>query len=699
MSSNTLSRRFAIALLAAASTCGHVAYANPTGGQIVAGNATIAAPNNQTVQVNQTTAKAIIDWRGFSIGQNEVTQFKQPDASAITLNRVTGGDPSQILGQLNANGQVWLINPNGIVFGKSARVDVAGLLATTLDIDNQKFLAGQYKFTSASNPSAMVINQGSITIRNAGLAALVAPGVENSGVIAANLGHIQLSSASAFTVDMYGDGLINFTLDGQAAKSLTRPDGTVPIAAVNNTGSLIADGGTVYLTANAARSVVDNAINMSGLVQASSVSNQNGLIVLDGGSQGNVQVAGNLTATGPDRGQTGGKIEVLGDTIHVASGSQINASGSYGGGRILIGGDFQGGNPNPTVQSLVGFTSEASPVRNANAVTIDAGTVIDASAGLTGNGGQIAVWSNGVTSVASTINANGGIVRGNGGVVETSGYHLASAGAVVNVNGGIGGKTGSWLLDPVFTIAGAGYQDTGVVIGAGDIIDLRSSGQITLDDDGDLSDPNEQAESLEPSLPFGQIVAKVGGGSPFVVPSGAVTRVTGTGPLFLGANTEIDAGGGVGSFTVDLLIVKHSSIDQAGDIYSSGIPKNAEIYYTNKGIPFYVPQGDDFTSEYLAGKSINGDAWAIQAFFANADIGQGGLYDYQRQNGIFYPAYTDSSNYGVGVYMYAAGYSLSETIAIGKLFATGMSSNSGSQSQVEYWTRGWQDAQSGKFGK
>ena len=243
---SSASRRFAAWLLCSTALTlllPTIASANPQDGQVAAGTATITQTGSSTLNINQTSQKAIINWQSFNIGTGETTNFNQPNTSAITLNRVTGVDPSSIMGNLTANGQVWLINPNGIAFGKSARVDVAGLLATTIDIADRDFMSGTYRFTGLKNPSAMVVNAGQITIHDAGLAALAAPGVENSGIIQANLGQIQLSSAAAFTVDLYGDGLFNFTLDKQVTQAITKPDGTTPTAAVTNTGSLIADGG------------------------------------------------------------------------------------------------------------------------------------------------------------------------------------------------------------------------------------------------------------------------------------------------------------------------------------------------------------------------------------------------------------------------------------------------------------------------
>lgn len=305
-----------------------LANANPLGGQVVAGSATIARPDPASVAVTQTSPKAVINWNSFSIGAGEQTTFVQPNAQAIALNRVVGVDPSKIMGTLKANGQVWLVNPNGIVFGKTAQVDVGGLLATTLDIGTSDFMAGNYKFSGPANSGAMVVNAGQITVNDAGLAALVAPGVENSGVITARLGKIQLASAAGFTVDLNGDGTFNFLLDKQVSQQLVRADGTTPSAAISNSGSLIADGGTILLTANAAKSVVDNAIDMSGYAQARNANLQGGTIILNGGN-GTVQVSGTLDASAPDGGN-GGFIETSAAHVHVTSGATVITTAPLG---------------------------------------------------------------------------------------------------------------------------------------------------------------------------------------------------------------------------------------------------------------------------------------------------------------------------------------------------------------------------------
>ena len=187
----------ALALLLGSST----ALAAPQGGQVAAGNATISYSGKKT-DIHQSTDKAIIDWRSFNIDADEHTQFHQPNSSAFTLNRVNDTDASRIRGKLSANGNIAIINPNGIYFGKNATVDVNSLIATTADIDNDRFMRGELRFDKPGNPEAAIINEGAITAREAGLVGLVAPNVLNNGTITARMGTVQLASGDSFTVDL-----------------------------------------------------------------------------------------------------------------------------------------------------------------------------------------------------------------------------------------------------------------------------------------------------------------------------------------------------------------------------------------------------------------------------------------------------------------------------------------------------------------
>ena len=156
------------------------ALAGPNGGVVVGGSAQINNPGTANVTINQFSDKAIINWHMFNIGVGEKTTFVQPNANSVALNRVVGGmGPSEILGSLNANGKVFVVNKDGIIFGARAVINTAGFLATTSDIRNEDFMAGRFNFNIPGRPDASIVNMGTITATNGGFAALVAPGVRN----------------------------------------------------------------------------------------------------------------------------------------------------------------------------------------------------------------------------------------------------------------------------------------------------------------------------------------------------------------------------------------------------------------------------------------------------------------------------------------------------------------------------------------
>lgn len=350
------------------------AAADPTDGTVVAGTATITQTAPNTTVITQTSQRAIIDWRSFNIGENEIARFDQPNSSSIALNRITGGSLTTIQGSLLANGQVWLINPNGIAFARGARVDVAGLIATTLDIDNRDFMAGRYNFAGPADGRGTVTNAGHITIRDAGLAALVAPGVENSGIIEAHYGRVTLGSTPGFTVDFYGDGRTRFLAGDKLSRVL---DG------IGN------DKGRVALTVNAAKAIVDHSVNLDGASEATGLSVSDGSITLTGPATGYVSVSGTVDTSGPQG--TGGHIDVTAKDVRLTSTASLNASGSNQGGIVRVGGDWHGQGNLPT----------------ASTTTIDDGTLIRVDA-VQDSAGSAVVWSDNETRFAGTILATGG---------------------------------------------------------------------------------------------------------------------------------------------------------------------------------------------------------------------------------------------------------------------------------------------------
>ncbi|MEE8272532.1 MAG: filamentous hemagglutinin N-terminal domain-containing protein, partial [Alphaproteobacteria bacterium] len=423
-------------LLGAALLGATPAAGNPEGGSVVAGGATIvSAPGDVTV--NQSTDRAILHWDSFGIDVGETTTFNQPDSGSIALNRVTGTARSDLMGTLRANGNVWLVNPNGIVAGRGTIIDVNGFLASTADILDRDFMDGDGRF-AFDLPSlvsgATVVNQGEISIAQHGLAALVAPGVENAGVITGALGHVVLAGTPTFTIDFAGDGLIHFALTGDVDDL---PDGLA--ALVSNSGEIVVPAGNVLIAASTADGVVDNVINMSGIIQAQTVTTLGGRVLLDGGDTGIVRVSGTIDASGDESGETGGQVQVLGELIALDNGTVIDASGAAGGGEVLVGGDYRGG----------------GGIDTARRVVVTSGASIDVSATEAGDGGRAVVWSDEYTYYAGTIGARGGATTGDGGFVEVSGAQsLAFRGAVDT--SASAGAAGTLLLDPLNVIIAAG---------------------------------------------------------------------------------------------------------------------------------------------------------------------------------------------------------------------------------------------------
>src|SRR5262245_27634779 len=189
--------------------------AEPQRPSVVGGAATVSGAGTGSLTVNQGTNSAIINWHTFNIGAGESVRFNQPGSSSIALNRVTGGQgPSEIMGTLSANGRVFVINRDGVLFGPNAVVNTAGFLASTHDIRNEDFMAGRMNFNIPGRPDASIVNLGRITATSGGFAALVAPGVRNSGTITATLGTAALvASGNGFTLDMYGDRLITLSVN------------------------------------------------------------------------------------------------------------------------------------------------------------------------------------------------------------------------------------------------------------------------------------------------------------------------------------------------------------------------------------------------------------------------------------------------------------------------------------------------------
>ncbi|MEG1855821.1 MAG: filamentous hemagglutinin N-terminal domain-containing protein [Acinetobacter sp.] len=287
-----------------------VALAAPTGGVISSGTATIST-SGTTTTINQSTVKAAIDWSSFSTNSNEVVNFVQPNSSSITLNRVTGSTVSTLNGQLNANGQVFIINPNGVLFGSTSQVNTAGLVASTLNISNADFNNNIFNFNNSSN-NKTVENRGKITVPTGGTVALIAPAVKNTGTIKAPQGNVLLAAGAGITLNLNNGSLLGYTINQGKAQAL-----------INSGGMIQADGGKVILTAKGIDELSNAVVNSVGVIQAQTVNNVRGIIEL--GSDvisGTVNVSGTLDASAPNGGN-GGQIKTTAADVHISSGTNI----------------------------------------------------------------------------------------------------------------------------------------------------------------------------------------------------------------------------------------------------------------------------------------------------------------------------------------------------------------------------------------
>ncbi len=285
------------------------AGAAPTGGVVTGGAATIAT-SGATTTVTQTTNRASINWQSFGIGAGEAVNFVQPSASAVALNRVVGNSASNIYGTLTANGKVYLVNPNGILFAPGAQVNVGGLVASTLNISDSDFLSGKYVFAKNGSAGA-VINQGGITAGDH--AVFIGPQVKNEGTVAARV--VGLTAGAKVSLDFSGDKLLNVTVDTAAAGS-----------SVTNSGSITAPGGLVLMTTGTMDALLNTVVNNSGVIRAQTVSTERGVIKLIGST---VNVGGTLDASAPQGGD-GGFIETSGASVNIAPDTKITTAAPTG---------------------------------------------------------------------------------------------------------------------------------------------------------------------------------------------------------------------------------------------------------------------------------------------------------------------------------------------------------------------------------
>lgn len=317
----------------------------PQQDRVVVGEANVSTAGN-TMTIKQTTPKTQIDWYSFDIGKDKEVKFEQPSTDAVAYNRVTGGNASQIQGKLTANGKVYLANPNGVIITKGAEINVAGLLATTKDLEkiseNGNSNGNSYQFTRKTKEGKVltegqvvkegqVINEGNITAQD--FVVLNGDEVINKGNInveknATTNGKVYLSSGYNFTFTLSDSGI-----------SVALEDNTVR-GIVQNEGSIKA--GEITLSAKGRNQALDSLVMNNGVLEATKVSNRNGKVVL---SAGNVQlnnesnIKGEIVSFGADvtsNNEPKNNIKITSKTGSKVTSPKINFTGKS----VNINGDF-----------------------------------------------------------------------------------------------------------------------------------------------------------------------------------------------------------------------------------------------------------------------------------------------------------------------------------------------------------------------
>ena len=532
-----------LAVVVCGMLAGGAALANPSGPTVAHGTVQFARPGANTLDIT-ASSNAIINWQGFSVDAGETTRFIQPTATSAVLNRVTGSDPSSILGQLASNGRVFLVNPHGIVFGEDAVVDTAGLVASTLGIDDADFLAGRYEFDAG--PDAGDIENLGLIESGADGVFLLAPSVENSGVIRTDGGDLVLAAGRTIT-------LTSLDLDGVRVEVQAPEDGAL------NLGELIANRG--------AAGVFAHSIRNSGTVEANAVTvDENGTIRLVAQGDITLEASGRVAADGPSGGEVhiesksgttwvsgevsaqgsegqGGTIRLLGQQVGLED-AQVDASGTDGGGEVLVGGDESGEGSVPTAESIY----------------VSADSTVSADALEDGDGGKVVVFAEGFANVLGQLSARGGPDGGDGGFVETSGLKSFAI-ALTPDTTAPNGDGGDWLIDP------------------NDIEIVPGGGAANIGDSNPFTSTNDNAR-----LGIDLLIAALSGGQTVTVQTTESGESNQGGDITLNAALDVEETTGTNTLIFDahrdIIINERISDTAAGSVLNLvfGAGEDVEIY-------------------------------------------------------------------------------------------------------------------------
>ena len=563
--------------------------ANPVGEAVVAGAAGFERVGG-ALTITQGTDRAVINWNSFSIGAGEITKFVQPNSSSAVLNRViTANNPSAIYGTLQANGQVYLINPAGIFIGPGGLVDTAGFVASTHDVGDKEFMGGgDLNFTG--NSGASIVNQGRIEAKQ-GDVFLVARQVSNEGQIMASDGTVGMISGTEVClhsigpnnykvrlIDVANDAAVQKTGNGiadvvnagviEAANAELESTGNYLSLAIKNTGVIRATGvvpnadGSVTLTggegdilntgvvAAIQKNIQGETVGGRILASAKNITTDPGSIMTAAGTEkgGEIRLAAKDTVYASGKVEAGsaagkgGKVQVTGERVALIQ-AEVDVSGKSGGGTVLVGGDYLGKNPE---------------VPNAKAVVMTSDSVIRANATGDGDGGKVILWSDEYTGFYGEIFARGGIESGNGGFVETSSKDNLQAFGMV-IASAVNGQGGLWLLDPsnvtisVAIDSGGGFSgiDPSVFTPTGNnaIADVRTiNGSLNLGTSVTIN--TDGAGTQNGDITLASAISKTGGTAATLTLNASTQGASG-GNIIINS-TIIASGGATGALNVEL---------------------------------------------------------------------------------------------------------------------------------------------------
>jgi trimeric autotransporter adhesin len=551
---------------------------SPMGGQIVSGAGQVQQVGNVTT-IKQDSSTLMLNWQSFDVGANQTVDFLQPGSGSIAVNRIFSNTPSEIDGHLNANGQVWLINPNGVLFGQGSQVNVGGLVASTLDVDDSTLGTGTLSFSGSGKGS--IVNRGTLTAANGGYIALLGNQVSNQGTITAQLGTVALAGGSAVTLTFTGNQLVHLQVNQSTLNNLAE-----------NRQLIVADGGQVIMTAGAKEALLASVVNNTGVVQAQTVQNHNGTITLLGGmSAGTVNVGGTLDASAPNGG-SGGSIETSAANFNLASDAHITAAAPQGkagtwlvdptdltidsAAATTISNTLNGGTSvteQTTSTGATGVGTQTSGSSDPGDIIVNAGTTAiswsNAAATLTlqaYNGINVESPISGagkVVMIASGTSGGGITIASGGSILGGAGVTLASATNFVNNAGSAAVSTGTtapWLiystnptqdtdggLTPNFIQYNAPYPTTAVISGNGFLYSVAPTltvtgltGSVTKSYDGTTSAPLSASNLTDSGLINGDTIASATG---TYASSNAGSNIAVTSPSAIGGFSIVNAAG------------------------------------------------------------------------------------------------------------------------------------------------------------